>query len=96
MAAAAVIAAIGTALGVVTSAVGPIVSKRKKDKEEAQRERLELTRQLQAGNIPTGSSSSQTNSANTGVKSFVEQNKTVILIALSALSVLLIFRNSMK
>jgi hypothetical protein len=92
MAAAAVIAAIGTALGVVGGAVGPILSKRKSDKEAAQLERLELTKQLQLGNVPGASTSSS--SGTTGVKSFVEENKTVILIALSALSVLFIFKQN--
>jgi len=86
MAAAAVIAAIGTALGVVGTAVGPILTQRSKNKREEEAERLEAIRQQQMAST-AGSSSP-------GVKSFVEENKTMILIALSALSVLFIFKQN--
>jgi len=82
MAAAAVIAAIGTALGVVGTAVGPILAQRSKNKKEAQDDRLETIREIQM------------NASEQGAKSFIEENKTVILIALSALSVLFIFKQN--
>lgn len=93
MPAAAIIAAVGTALGVVTTAVGPILSKRKSNKEEEQEERLAMIRQQQMGNVSGTSFSSP---GATKAKSFVEENKTVILIALSALSVLFIFKSTFR
>ena len=92
MPAAAVIAAIGTALGVVGTAVGPILRGRKKDKDDNRSYNAALTQQLQTG-APVSLAS---NPGDKPGMEFLEKNKTAILILLSALSVFFIFTQTIR